>query len=107
MSPDFDKTLVLLTLFPNIHRSGRATQEPDLYVNQGYGMGVVSETISQDDLRSYQETVSRPDHQKWRIAMDEELLTKSHKDVFSLSDLPTGRKITSTCWVNRVKKNVN
>lgn len=89
----------MITHYPYVRRSARATHEPDLYGNVSQEMVAATCNCLLDDPHSYREAIDRPDHQKWREAMEYEIRNINQKHLCSIVNLPTGKKVTSTRWV--------
>jgi hypothetical protein len=52
----------------------------------------------------YSEILKRPDKRKWIKAMEEELVYIKANSIWELVDLPKGRKVVSTKWVFKLKR---
>lgn len=57
-----------------------------------------------DDPENYEEVLTRPDYDKWVVAMDEEMDSMRKNKVWSLVDVPKDANIISNRWVFVVKR---
>lgn len=94
-----------LTHLPEIRRSGRITQLPARYGKEKLLLS--SESDVMENPTSYQDALGRSDPQKWRDAMNEEVLTIDQKEVWKLTELQKGVKVIAIRWVYQVKKDAN
>lgn len=78
----------------NFQRFTRQTQELVRYIQAEKAM--VAAKVPIGDPGSYTEAVGRPNHDKWREAMEEEVQSIDRKGVSSPMDLRVGRKVIAT-----------
>lgn len=81
LAPNLEAKIKAITHYPDIRRSARETQELVQYGIKDQAMVAADESDLLDKFRSYKEAGGRPDHQKWRKAMEEEIQTFNQKTV--------------------------
>ena len=57
-----------------------------------------------EEPTKYQEAISNPNSSKWSDAMDAKMRSLERNHVWELVELPTERKIISSKWVFKLKK---
>jgi hypothetical protein len=53
---------------------------------------------------SYEEAIRRPDADKWKSAMNDELESMAKINVWELVDRPTDTNIVSNKWIHKIKR---
>jgi len=84
----------------------RSGQQIRIKPNESDEHTVLLTTIEADqDPSSYKEAMSRPDHEKWKEAMECEMLALAKNGTWVLVDRPKDKNIVSNRWVLRIKRN--
>ena len=83
---------------PVPRRSERVRHRPDYYAE---GAFIAADGI--EEPTSYQEAVASPNKSKWEEAMQAEMGSLQHNDVWELVELPEDCKVVGSKWVYKVK----
>ena len=81
-------------------RSTRVRTTPDWY-DPALNVMLVDNT---DDPATYEEAMVSPDSDKWLEAMKSEMVSMYENQVWTLVDLPDGRKAVENKWIFKKKK---
>ena len=58
-----------------------------------------------NEPKNYQEAMTSPTSEKWKLAMQNQMESMRKNQVWDLADLLPGRKIIENKWVLKVKRN--
>lgn len=81
-----------------LRRSTRPRKQPDFYGQEQSSVCEVSQSPA-----SFQEAITGPNKEKWKAAMETEMMSLKENDVWDLVKLPAGQKIVGSKWVYKVK----
>ena len=84
-----------------VRRSGRKSHFPDYY-----GVRIYS-NLSQTDPNTVKEVLSTPEKDRWLDAMENEMNSLEHNDVWDLVELPKGHSAVGSKWVFKTKTDAN
>ena len=69
-----------------------------------HAMAATISEIEAIDPQSLNEAMGRPDHSKWEIMIQEELITLEKAKTWSIIERPKERNVVKNKWVFRIKK---